>query len=104
MKRGLGSEGTRKLVKTMKEKVSGVALRTTLIVGYPGETEEDFQNTYNLVKEAGFDSAYIFKYSPRPHTQAEALTDDVPAQEKQRRHRIILDLQKSISKSKRKNE
>jgi tRNA-2-methylthio-N6-dimethylallyladenosine synthase len=86
-------EGYRKIVQ------DGV-LTTDIIVGFPGETEEDFQDTYNLLKQVEFDSAYIFKYSPRPHTQAEALSDELPRQEKQRRHQLLLTLQKEISKKK----
>jgi tRNA-2-methylthio-N6-dimethylallyladenosine synthase len=78
-------------------------LTTDIIVGFPGETRDDFQATYDLVKAVGFDAAYIFKYSPRPHTAALQLEDDVPVKEKERRHAMILDLQKSISKAKKKD-
>ena len=66
-------------------------------MGFPTETEQDFLDTYNLVKEIQFDAAYIFKYSPRPNTEAEKLLDDVPKKEKERRHSLILELQKKIS-------
>ncbi len=81
----------RKIVET------GV-LTTDIIVGYPGETEKDFQDTYDLLKEAQFNAAYIFKYSPRDNTAAAKLNDDVAKTEKERRHREILELQKKISK------
>ena len=66
------------------------AVTTDVIVGYPGETEEDFEATRSLMEEAGFDNAFIFKYSPRPGTRAAALPDDVPTAEKERRDQMLL--------------
>ena len=66
------------------------AVTTDVIVGYPGETEEDFNATRTLMDEAGFDNAFIFKYSPRPGTRSAALPDDVTTEEKQRRDQILL--------------
>ena len=66
------------------------AVTTDVIVGYPGETEEDFEATRSLMDEAGFDNAFIFKYSPRPGTRAAALPDDVPTEEKERRDQVLL--------------
>jgi tRNA-2-methylthio-N6-dimethylallyladenosine synthase len=66
------------------------AVTTDVIVGYPGETEEDFEATRSLMEEAGFDNAFIFKYSPRPGTRAAALPDDVPTAEKERRDQVLL--------------
>lgn len=86
------------LARLYRKIVKGGVLTTDIIVGFPGETEQDFQETYDLVKEVNFNSGFFFKYSPRPHTQAANLTDDVPRQEKERRHGIILKLQKEISK------
>ena len=100
MNRGYAHRIYLDLIKTYRQIVKKGALTTDIIVGFPGETEEDFQDTYSLVKEVEFDSAYIFKYSTRPHTQAEALADDVPRQEKEKRHQLILGLQKKISKKK----
>jgi len=77
------------------------SLSTDIIVGFPSETQADFEDTRDLVKEVEFDAAYIFKYSPRPNTAALGLADDVNKEEKERRHKIILDLQKGISKKKR---
>ena len=88
------------LIQDYRKTVKGGVLTTDVIVGFPSETEKDFQNTCNLVKEAEFDSAYIFKYSPRPHTKAESFSDDVPKEEKERRHQLVLNLQKEISKRK----
>jgi tRNA-2-methylthio-N6-dimethylallyladenosine synthase len=83
----------RKIVK------NGV-LTTDIIVGFSGESEEDFQDTRSLVEEMEFDAGYIFKYSPRPHTRAAGFADDVPQQEKEKRHALILELQRKISKRK----
>ena len=66
------------------------AITTDVIVGYPGETEEDFEATRSLMEEAGFDNAFIFKYSPRPGTRSAAKEDDVPVEEKERRNQILL--------------
>jgi len=89
------------LADTYRKIVNNAVLTTDIIVGFPTEKEEDFQDTYNLVKEAEFDSAYIFKYSPRLNTEAAKMVDDVETKEKQRRHKLILDLQKDISKRKK---
>lgn len=66
------------------------AVTTDVIVGYPGETEEDFNQTRSLMEEAGFDNAFIFKYSPRPGTRSAALEDDVSKEEKERRDQVLL--------------
>ena len=66
------------------------SVTTDVIVGYPGETEEDFELTRSLMEEAGFDNAFIFKYSPRPGTRSAALLDDVSTAEKERRDQVLL--------------
>ncbi|MBQ5530790.1 MAG: tRNA (N6-isopentenyl adenosine(37)-C2)-methylthiotransferase MiaB [Kiritimatiellae bacterium] len=66
------------------------AVTTDVIVGYPGETEEDFEATRSLMDEAGFDNSFIFKYSPRPGTRSAAMPDDVPKEEKERRDQVLL--------------
>ena len=66
------------------------ALTTDVIVGYPGETEEDFEATRSLMEEAGFDNSFIFKYSPRPGTRSAAKADDVTKAEKERRDQVLL--------------
>lgn len=66
------------------------AVTTDVIVGYPGETEADFEATRSLMEEAGFDNAFVFKYSPRPGTRSAALPDDVPTEEKERRDQVLL--------------
>jgi len=89
------------LVKNYRTIVKGAVLTTDIIVGFPSEKEEDFQDSYDLVKEIQFNAAFIFKYSPRPNTQAANSADDVVKEEKERRHGLILELQKKISKDKR---
>lgn len=66
------------------------AVTTDVIVGYPGETAEDFEATRTLMEEAGFDNAFVFKYSPRPGTRSAALEDDVSKEEKERRDQVLL--------------
>lgn len=66
------------------------AITTDVIVGYPGESEADFEETRSLMEEAGFDNSFVFKYSPRPGTRSAALTDDVPTTEKERRDQVLL--------------
>ena len=66
------------------------AVTTDVIVGYPGESEEDFELTRSLMEAAGFDNSFIFKYSPRPGTRSAALADDVPKEEKERRDQVLL--------------
>ncbi|MBM3251851.1 MAG: MiaB/RimO family radical SAM methylthiotransferase, partial [Candidatus Omnitrophica bacterium] len=100
MNRGYSVSHYRKLAEEYRKLVNG-ALSTDVIVGFPTETEEDFQKTHDLLKDIGFDSAFIFKYSTRPHTEAEKLTDDVSLKEKQRRHKILLELQRNISRKKK---
>lgn len=73
-----------------------IAITTDVIVGFPGETEEDFQATLRLVEEVGYDSMFSFKYSPRPNTAALQLDGQVPEEEKGRRLTILQELQRSI--------
>jgi tRNA-2-methylthio-N6-dimethylallyladenosine synthase len=81
--------------------IVGGTIGTDIIVGFPTETDEDFSHTRNVLEKVKFMGAYIFKYSPRPGTKAYALKDDVPQKEKERRHKILLDLQKKISAANR---
>ncbi|MCM8796372.1 MAG: tRNA (N6-isopentenyl adenosine(37)-C2)-methylthiotransferase MiaB [Candidatus Omnitrophica bacterium] len=101
MNRGYTREFYLDLVENYRKIVKNGTLTTDIIVGFPTETKEDFQDTYELVNNVGFDAAYIFKYSVRPHTQAASLSDDVDKKEKERRHSLILELQKRISLKKR---
>jgi len=97
MNRGYTRKFYLDLVENYRKIVRDGVLTTDIIVGFPSEADKDFQETYNLVKETQFDAAYIFKYSPRPNTEALKYADDVKKEEKERRHALILDLQKRIS-------
>ena len=66
------------------------SVTTDVIVGYPGETEADFEDTRSLMEEAQFDNSFVFKYSPRPGTRSAALEDDVAQEEKERRNQVLL--------------
>jgi tRNA-2-methylthio-N6-dimethylallyladenosine synthase len=101
MNRGYTRKFYLDLVDKYRKIVKGAVLTTDIIVGFPAESEEDFQDTRNLVKDIQFNAAYIFKYSPRPNTEAARMQDDVSVKEKEKRHKIILDLQKEISKNKK---
>lgn len=78
-------------VRRLRELDGEFALTTDVIVGYPGETEEDFAATRSLMEEALFDNAFIFKYSLRPGTRSAELEDDVPKEEKERRNQVLLE-------------
>jgi len=80
-------------LKTAKRRY---AITTDIIVGFPGETEEDFRKTLDLLDEVQYDSLFSFKYSPRPNTAARAMTDVVPEEEKQRRLTILQEKQRAI--------
>ncbi|MFC1624627.1 tRNA (N6-isopentenyl adenosine(37)-C2)-methylthiotransferase MiaB, partial [Candidatus Omnitrophota bacterium] len=101
MDRGYTIEKYKKLVRDFRKLVKNSNLTTDLIVGFPGETEEDFEDTLKAVKNIKFDGAYIFKYSPRPFTKASEFKDDVPKSEKEKRHALLLETQKEISLKKR---
>jgi tRNA-2-methylthio-N6-dimethylallyladenosine synthase len=92
-----------RLVDDYRKFVKNGVLTTDIMVGFPTETEKDFEDTVELVKNIQFDSAYIFKYSVRPYTEAINLKDDVPLKEKKRRHALLLELQKKISCQKKKS-
>lgn len=97
MRRGHTREVTENLIKKMKQKIPDVAIRTTLIVGYPGETEEKFQDLKKWVKESRFDRLGVFTYSHEENTHAGKLMDDVPEETKKRRQAEIMELQAQIS-------
>lgn len=88
------------LVEKIKIAIPNVALTTDIIVGFPGETEEQFRETLSLVEEVQYDSAYTFIYSPRHGTPAAGMEDNVSAEEKKDRLQRLMDLQNSISRKK----
>jgi ribosomal protein S12 methylthiotransferase len=97
MRRGITRAKTEDLIHTIREKVPGIALRTTLISGYPGETEEDFEETYSFVERMRFDRLGIFNYSHEENTHAYLVNDDVPEDVKQFRSDEIMAVQQGIS-------
>lgn len=97
MRRGTTMERTNRLLDMMREKVPGIAIRTTLISGYPGETEEDFQTMADWVRDQRFERLGIFTYSHEENTHAYNLEDDVPDEVKQRRADEIMAIQQEIS-------
>lgn len=97
MRRGTTYEKTTRLLKDFREAVPGMAIRTTLITGYPGETEEDFEILKNWVKEMRFERLGCFTYSHEENTHAYLPEDDVPNEVKQARANEIMDIQAQIS-------
>ena len=97
MKRGTTKEKTTKLLQEFRERVPGMTIRTTLIVGYPGETQKDFEILRDWVQEMKFERLGCFTYSHEENTGAFALVDDVPQEVKQARAAEIMDLQSQIS-------
>ncbi|MFT5249305.1 MAG: ribosomal protein S12 methylthiotransferase [bacterium] len=97
MKRGFGKEKINGLLKDFRERVPGMAIRTTLIVGYPGETEENFQELKQWVTDMRFDRLGCFTYSHEENTTAYVLEDDVPEDVKMQRANEIMEIQSQIS-------
>ena len=97
MRRGITREKTDALIQTIREKVPGIALRTTLIAGYPGETMEDFEEMKSWVDQKRFDRLGIFAYSHEENTHAHLSKDDVPASTKKKRTEEIMEIQSHIS-------
>jgi len=87
----------RRLVAKIRQRIPEVSLATDVIVGFPGETVEQFMNTYRLLEEIRFDTVHVAAYSPRPGTAASRLPDDVTPEEKACRRRIIEELQEDIA-------
>ena len=97
MRRGIDREKTEALVNEIRAKVPGIAIRTTLIAGYPGETEADFQEMYDFVERMRFERLGIFTYSHEENTHAYLLEDDVDEKTKKDRADQIMELQSGIS-------
>src|SRR5690606_22591444 len=97
MRRGITRQKTIGLVNDIRDKVPGIALRTTLICGYPGETEDDFQEMLEWVEDTRFDRLGCFTYSHEEKTHAHSLEDDVPEEVKQDRVDQIMEVQQGIS-------
>src|SRR6185436_11188219 len=88
----------RQVIARCRERIAGFAVATDVIVGFPGETEEEFQATCRIVEEIRFQGAFIFKYSERPGTRAALLPDDVSEDLKRERNQVLLTLQERISR------
>jgi ribosomal protein S12 methylthiotransferase len=97
MRRGITREKTDDLIATIRDRVNNIALRTTLITGFPGETEDDFQELKDWVKKTEFDRLGVFTYSHEENTHAFSLKDDVPARVKKKRANEIMEIQSEIS-------
>lgn len=97
MKRGITREKTEQLIATIRERVPGIALRTTMIAGHPGETEEDFAQLLDFVGKSRFERLGIFNYSHEENTHSYSMPDDVPEEVKQQRADAVMELQQGIS-------
>ena len=97
MKRGLGGEKTEALVNRIKSEVPGIAMRTTLIVGYPSETDEEFEELMDFVRRSKFERLGVFTYSPEEDTSAYGIEDDISQEIKDDRRDRIMMLQQEIS-------
>ena len=97
MRRGTTKEKTTTLLKKFREEVPGIILRTSLIVGYPGETQEDFEVLKDWVKEMRFERLGCFTYSHEENTHAHQLEDNIPEEVKQERSNAIMEIQSQIS-------
>ena len=97
MRRGTTREKTEQLLQTIREKVPDIAIRTTLIAGHPGETEQDFDEMMSFVERSRFDRLGVFSYSHEENTHSHSMEDNVPADTKQERVDTIMELQQGIS-------
>jgi tRNA-2-methylthio-N6-dimethylallyladenosine synthase len=97
MHRGYTIAGYRAVLEKIKKNISPVGLTTDIMVGFPGETDRDFQQTLEMMQAVEFDNAFMFKYSPRPGTAAAARPDDVPESDKAARLTELITLQNRIS-------
>jgi ribosomal protein S12 methylthiotransferase len=97
MRRGITREKTEELLHTLRDKVPGIAIRTTMIAGHPGETEEDFLEMMTFIEKSRFERLGIFNYSHEENTHSHSMKDDVPAETKQQRADAVMELQQNIS-------
>jgi tRNA-2-methylthio-N6-dimethylallyladenosine synthase len=97
MRRGYTADQYIRLIEHIRQRIPGVSIGTDIIVGFPGETAEQFQHTYDMLAQLKMDVAHLARYSPRAGTlSAREMTDDVPADEKMRRFRLLEELQEQI--------
>ena len=98
MKRGLGSDGIRKRIDALRNANNSISIRTSMIVGFPGETEKEFQELYDFVEEIKFDRLGVFQYSEEEGTHgAKVFDDNVPKAIKKERYEAIMMLQQKIN-------
>lgn len=100
MRRGVTADRTKKLIEKLREEIPDITLRTTFIVGYPNETEKDFNELCDFVKETKFDRIGTFTYSVEENTSSFILGDPISAEEKERRKNVLMEIQREISLSK----
>jgi len=97
MRRGYTADDYRRLIDKIRSKIPGASIATDIIVGFPGESETQFQKTYDLLEELRLDVAHLARYSPRPQTVAQrSMPDDVPEAEKMKRFRALEELQERV--------
>lgn len=97
MRRGTTREKTEQLLQTIREKVPGIAIRTTMIAGHPGETEQDFEEMMGFIERSRFERLGIFNYSHEENTHSHSMDNDVPDEVKQERADAVMELQQGIS-------
>ena len=98
MRRGYTQADYRKIIEKIRQRIPGGSIATDIIVGFPGETEAQFMETYHLLENLRLDVAHLARYSPRPGTVSERrFPDDVPDEEKMRRFRMLEELQEKIA-------
>jgi ribosomal protein S12 methylthiotransferase len=97
MKRNTTKEYTKSLIETIREKVPGIAIRTTLLTGYPTETESDFEELVDFIREMKFNRLGVFTYSHEENTGAHKHDDIISEEEKENRKSILMEVQSEIS-------
>jgi len=97
MRRGTTRDKTEDLLKKIRDKVPGIAIRTTMIVGHPGETEVDYEELVDFVEKSRFDRMGVFTYSHEENTHSYSMPDDVPSEIKQQRLDDVMEVQQNIS-------
>jgi len=99
MQREYSREEYLQRIEWIKAAQRPISITTDMIAGFPGETEEDFEQTLSLLDEVGYDAVFAFKFSPRPNTPALSLSDSIPEEEKSRRLQVLMDRQREIQRS-----
>jgi ribosomal protein S12 methylthiotransferase len=97
MRRGITREKTQDLIKSIRDTIPEIAIRTTIITGHPGETEAEFEELYHFIEESRFERMGVFQYSHEENTHSHSFVDDVEAEVKQERADVLMELQQGIS-------